>query len=619
MRRPLIVGTLVLASLVAGFASSPARFDARPGEATAAFVAVPAVGVSSAALRPVADRPDAEPAAPPPLPFWPAPDPLADTTDQGTGNEDVLPEAAAPQPSTPVAEPAPAAWTSGPPVMSSNAVILSAGSLLGIRYVWGGNTTDGLDCSAYVSRAWGITRQTTDTLHNFAMPIAKDDLMPGDIMNLTKAQDPRGYGHVRIFAAWADADHTRIWVYEETPPKSVYHVIAYDPRYTPMRRTNVQVDGVNAPLIEAPLPTARPSRVSRRGEATDRSTVVSTEATQISSPAHTSGGRRSGVWAPQPAPSSESVPALAIVWALPADQPFESREDARRRSPSSTARRSAPTPTPALAPALPADSALAPREDVRERSRLGTAPRPTPTPELALTPAFPADSTPVSREDARRRSRLRSAPRPTPTPEPAQTSEPSSTTDGVSASAVDAPPEPIVARAPRRQRLRAGATWGVPAATPATSTPASTPAAVADATTDAVADAPTDTATEPAIDPATDATTDTAAEPATDGAAAIVAAADVVATPTVGGERGDTRLLKARLRVPGSAKRHGSARAAVTTSTAAPAPVAVTPVVTSPEQAAAPAPSSPTRVARTAGTRGRESAPARSSSGRLPR
>jgi hypothetical protein len=30
-----------------------------------------------------------------------------------------------------------------------------------------------------------------------------------------------------------------MWVYEETPPKSIHRVIDWDPSYTPMRRLNV--------------------------------------------------------------------------------------------------------------------------------------------------------------------------------------------------------------------------------------------------------------------------------------------------------------------------------------------------------------------------------------------
>jgi hypothetical protein len=90
-----------------------------------------------------------------------------------------------------------------------------------------------------VSRAWGIPRQTTDTLAKFATPISKDELQAGDALNLTTSNDGNGTGHVRLFDKWADAAHTKMWIYEETPPRSVHHVINWDPKYTPMRRQNV--------------------------------------------------------------------------------------------------------------------------------------------------------------------------------------------------------------------------------------------------------------------------------------------------------------------------------------------------------------------------------------------
>jgi hypothetical protein len=73
-------------------------------------------------------------------------------------------------------------------------------------------------------------------------PISKDELQTGDALNLTVANDPEGDGHVRLFDRWADAAHTKMYVYEETPPRSVHHVINWDPKYQPMRRNNV-VDG----------------------------------------------------------------------------------------------------------------------------------------------------------------------------------------------------------------------------------------------------------------------------------------------------------------------------------------------------------------------------------------
>jgi hypothetical protein len=123
--------------------------------------------------------------------------------------------------------------------MSRADIISRAESLLNVPYAWGGNSTSGLDCSAYLSRAWGVSRQTTDSLSQVASRIAKDELQAGDALNLTSAADPEGDGHVRLFDRWANPEHTKMWVYEETPPRSVHHVINWDPAYQPMRRLNV--------------------------------------------------------------------------------------------------------------------------------------------------------------------------------------------------------------------------------------------------------------------------------------------------------------------------------------------------------------------------------------------
>lgn len=135
--------------------------------------------------------------------------------------------------------------------ISTEQIIANARSLLGVRYLWGGNTTSGMDCSAYVSRAWGVGRHTTDSIHAVGYPLSKDELRAGDILNLTKRQDPRGYGHVRLFERWANPQKTRMWVYEETPPRAVYHAIAYDPRYTPMRRNNYYPEETIEELVSA--------------------------------------------------------------------------------------------------------------------------------------------------------------------------------------------------------------------------------------------------------------------------------------------------------------------------------------------------------------------------------
>lgn len=112
-----------------------------------------------------------------------------------------------------------------------------AESYLGTPYLWGGADKQGIDCSAFISRAWGVGRQTTDTLAQVADPIAKERLQPGDALNLTTGQDPRGYGHVRMFDGWADPKHETMWVYESSTATGgvARRVIPYDAAYTPMR------------------------------------------------------------------------------------------------------------------------------------------------------------------------------------------------------------------------------------------------------------------------------------------------------------------------------------------------------------------------------------------------
>jgi cell wall-associated NlpC family hydrolase len=141
-----------------------------------------------------------------------------------------------------VAAPDPQLFTApgaGPAPVSRSEILHNAEQLMGVPYVWGGTSPSSLDCSAFVSRAWGVSRQTTDTLASVARPISKDELQAGDALNLTTGRDPEGDGHVRLFDRWANPEHTQLWVYEETPPRSVHHVINWDPAYQPMRRLNV--------------------------------------------------------------------------------------------------------------------------------------------------------------------------------------------------------------------------------------------------------------------------------------------------------------------------------------------------------------------------------------------
>ena len=61
----------------------------------------------------------------------------------------------------------------------------------------------GIDCSAYVSRSWGIRRHSTRSLPRLCLPVDRAALRHGDILNLSGS-------HVRIFEATAGAGHIRV-------------------------------------------------------------------------------------------------------------------------------------------------------------------------------------------------------------------------------------------------------------------------------------------------------------------------------------------------------------------------------------------------------------------------
>jgi hypothetical protein len=126
-----------------------------------------------------------------------------------------------------------------------------ADKYLGIPYIYGGNNPKvGLDCSSYVSLAWGIPRQSTDTIHNYSYEIGKAELMPGDALNLPFVGRR---SHIRIFAGWATEDRSIAWMYECARGRgSVYRVVGYNDEYTPIRRYNFVTD-VPLPKPELPL------------------------------------------------------------------------------------------------------------------------------------------------------------------------------------------------------------------------------------------------------------------------------------------------------------------------------------------------------------------------------
>ena len=168
------------------------------------------------------------------------------------------PEAfAPPAPPAPVFEKA----QEDPSLAIRGQILSRAASMLNIPYVWGGNSTKtGMDCSAWLSRAWGIDRYSTDSIWNVSHAISKDQLLPGDALNLTTGRDPKRLGHMRLFEAWANPAHTVMWVYEETEPHSMHRVVVYDDRFQPIRLAGLSGDGVAliVPGTPAPERTATP-------------------------------------------------------------------------------------------------------------------------------------------------------------------------------------------------------------------------------------------------------------------------------------------------------------------------------------------------------------------------
>jgi hypothetical protein len=234
------------------------------------------------------------------------------------------PEAVAPAPPAPTPAPAVQEAIVDPSIAIRGQILSRAASMLNIPYVWGGNSTkNGMDCSAWLSRVWGVDRYSTDSIWNVSFAITKDKLLPGDAVNLTTGRDPKRLGHIRLFEAWANAAHTVMWVYEETPPRSVHRVVVYDDRYQPIRLSGLSGEGVAlivpgtpepertaTPRATRPTvkPTVRPSinptpKPTARPTATARPTIRVTPR-----PTATARPTISGTTTPRPTPTPTPTP-----------------------------------------------------------------------------------------------------------------------------------------------------------------------------------------------------------------------------------------------------------------------------------------------------------------------
>lgn len=105
------------------------------------------------------------------------------------------------------------------------------------------------DCSGYVSMVWGLSENAwTGNLADYAVPISRSDLQPGDILLFHNAANPVSGSHVTIFEKWADSSHTSYVGYEQTPPGTKHRTIPYayftnSSSYKPYRYKNVTDGG----------------------------------------------------------------------------------------------------------------------------------------------------------------------------------------------------------------------------------------------------------------------------------------------------------------------------------------------------------------------------------------
>jgi len=234
---------------------------------------------------------------------------------------------APPPPPAPAIEPAPDATAE-----IRQRILSRAASLLGLKYVWGGNSTSaGMDCSAFVSWTWSVSRYTTDSIWNVSFPIAKEDLRAGDAMNLTTGRDPQRLGHIRIFEAWANTQHTAMWVYEETPPRVVHRVVAYDAKYQPIRLAGLSGAGDVrvVPGTPAPERTAPPA-------ATRRPTATRTPVRTVT-PTRRPTLRPSATVSPTVGPATSAAPTARPSATAGAVAPAATAAPSPTRTPSPTA------------------------------------------------------------------------------------------------------------------------------------------------------------------------------------------------------------------------------------------------------------------------------------------
>ncbi|MGW7461578.1 peptidoglycan-binding protein [Streptomyces sp. NPDC054797] len=121
--------------------------------------------------------------------------------------------------------------------------------------------TDGYrqDCSGFVSMVWNLgTNEWTGSLDKFATKIAKEELLPGDMLLFHNPADPNNGSHVVIFGGWVDETRTHYVAYEQTRPTTRKLATPYGywtnaAKYVPYRFNGV-TGGIVPPVPEVPVP-----------------------------------------------------------------------------------------------------------------------------------------------------------------------------------------------------------------------------------------------------------------------------------------------------------------------------------------------------------------------------
>ena len=91
----------------------------------------------------------------------------------------------------------------------------------------------GIDCSAFVSRCWEISRQSTRTLPNYSTEIPRDEMLPGDILNIPA-------NHVRLFDKRATDGRPIVYEASGSANKCVHRVVDWG-NYTPRRKNELMI------------------------------------------------------------------------------------------------------------------------------------------------------------------------------------------------------------------------------------------------------------------------------------------------------------------------------------------------------------------------------------------